>query len=117
MKKGEDFTKLYEEMIFKAVLITSLDEGLANELKKKREFGLDKYKEKSFQLSKENAVTVDIKKHAKEEVVDLLNYLLHMAVIRRLNNKSILSPDLDDAIVFAKRLYYLIDDINLEDSH
>lgn len=115
MKKDEDFTKLYEEMIFKAVLITSLDEGLARELKSKREFGLDKYKEKSFQLSKENAVGVNIKKHAKEEVIDLLNYLLHMAVVRRLNNKAILSPNLDEAISLAKRLYYLIDDIKLDD--
>ena len=115
MKEKDDFTKQYEETMFKVALILSIDEGLANELKNKRKFGLDKYKEESFQLSKENALNVDIKRHAKEEIVDLLNYLMHMTVVRNLNKKSLLSGDLDKAIVMAKNLYYLIDDISLEE--
>mgnify|MGYP001329491135 CR=1 FL=1 len=117
MEKDRDFIEQYEETMFKIALILSIDEGLAKELKNKREFGLEKYKDKSFQISKENAINVNIKKHAKEEVVDLLNYLLHMAVVRNLNKKSLLSGDLDKAIVMAKNLYYLIDDIKLEDSN
>lgn len=109
------YLKEYEEKIFKIGLILSIDEGLFNTLKDKREFGIEKYKDESYQISKENSLNVNIKKHAKEEVVDLLNYLLHMAVVRSLNNKSFLNGDLDEAIVMAKRLYYLIDDVKLED--
>lgn len=115
MKKDEDFTKLYEETIFKTMLILSFDEGLAKKLKEKRDFGLEKYRDISFQISKENAVNVNIKQHAKEEVIDLLNYLLHMSVVRKLNGRPLLTRDLDDAIVWAKKLYYLIDDISLDD--
>lgn len=114
MEIDKKFLKQYEDLIHKASLVLSIDEGLYNKLKEKREFGIGKYKEESFQISKENAINVDIKKHAKEEVIDLLNYLLHMAVVRHLNKESLLSRDLDDAIVMAKRIYSIIDDIRLE---
>ncbi len=53
------------------------DDKLLVELIRKREFGLEKYKDISFQSNFENAMKVDTVKHAEEEIVDLFNYLIH----------------------------------------
>ena len=51
--------------------------NLKNILKDKRNFGLEKYKEYSFQASFENCMKSPTVLHAQEEVIDLINYLLH----------------------------------------
>lgn len=53
------------------------DSTLVSTLKDKRDFGRKKYGEASFQLSKENSISVDSKTHALDEIVDLINYLCH----------------------------------------
>lgn len=111
----KNFYKWYEDTIFKISLASGIRENLGKELEAKREFGVTKYGKDSYQISEENTLNVDIKKHAKEELVDLTNYLLHMAIIRKMNKKSALSADLDDMIKCCQDMFNKIDDVSLED--
>lgn len=111
----KNFYKWYEDTIFKITLAAGIKEDLGKELVKKREFGVNKYGKDSYQISEENSINVDIKKHAKEEIIDLINYLLHMAIVRKINNKSALNADLDDMIKCCQDMYNKIDEISLED--
>lgn len=51
--------------------------SLATDLAVKREFGVKKYGEKSFQGNKQNAMEVDMIAHASDELIDYINYTLH----------------------------------------
>lgn len=55
----------------------------------KRDFGLKKYGEISFQSSYENAMGTDTVQHAKEEVIDLINYLIHETYKNSVNKDPI----------------------------
>lgn len=66
-------------------------------LKDKRDFGLEKYKELSYQNSLENSMSVDTVQHAFEEIVDLLNYLLHNLYISNLKGKD---TDINELLIF-----------------
>jgi hypothetical protein len=46
-------------------------------LREKREFGLKKYGEKSFQSNLENTLATPTLEHLKEEIVDAYNYTFH----------------------------------------
>lgn len=76
-KKKLKFNTVYENAMDKLVESNNVDKALALKLKEKREFGFKKYGELSFQGSFENCMTAPTIEHAKEEVIDLLNYLLH----------------------------------------
>lgn len=110
-----NYLKWYEENIKKISFATGIKEGLFKELEDKRLFGARKYGKESYQISESNSRNVDIKKHAKEEIVDLINYLLHMAVVRKLNEKSALTADLNEMIKYCQSVYELIDEVELED--
>lgn len=113
MLNCKNYPDWYEDTIIKVELATGVKKELADILSEKRAFGIEKYKDASYQISEENSLSVDIKKHAKEEVVDLLNYLLHMAIMRKLSNASILTPKLDDMIKTCQDLYEEIDKVDL----
>jgi len=51
--------------------------SLATDLRLKRDFGVQKYGEKSFQANETNAAEVDVINHALEEMIDYINYTLH----------------------------------------
>lgn len=76
---GEEFSynKLYEKSVTNIEDEFSLDSEIKEKLLEKRKFGIEKYKEYSFQASLENSMKVPTLLHAEEEMVDLLNYLLH----------------------------------------
>jgi len=76
---GEDFSynKLYEKSVTNIEDSFSLNDEIKEKLFEKRKFGIEKYKEYSFQASLENSMKVPTLLHAEEEMVDLLNYLLH----------------------------------------
>ena len=72
-----EFSILYEKALNNIGKNLYLNENLLQELSKKRKFGLEKYKEYSFQSSLKNCLTSPTLDHALEEIIDLLNYLLH----------------------------------------
>lgn len=115
MASRKNYPKWYEETITKIEMATGVRKPLADMLSDKREFGLKKYEDDSYQVSEENSLAVNIKKHAKDEVIDLLNYLLHMAIVRKLNGINILTPSLDNMIKTCQDLYEEIDKVNLKD--
>ena len=76
-KKNITFAEVYEEAITNKQKLFSIGVDLAKQLHDKREFGLKKYGEHSFQANFENCMTSPTIEHASEELIDCLNYLLH----------------------------------------
>lgn len=91
----------------------NVDLGLMKELEKKLEFGREKYKEISFQNSKKASLDVDIKQHAKEEIIDLMNYLNHMIVVRDLNGLPAITDELKELIIQCEKTISKIEETKL----
>jgi len=86
-------------------------ESLKKDLKDKREFGLKKYGDISFQSSISNALSVDTKQHALEELIDYINYIGHEIFKASVNNDVKKELRAFDLIKQAAKLY--IDTSNL----
>jgi hypothetical protein len=76
-KEAFSFSEMYETAIQKKEYIYDINPELAKKLQDKRNFGLKKYGEYSFQGNLENCMTAPTLLHAQEEMVDCINYLLH----------------------------------------
>ena len=72
-----EFPREYELFIHNAFSDLQGNAKLEKALQDKREFGLKKYGEISLQSSLENAMNVDTLQHAREELIDYMNYTLH----------------------------------------
>jgi hypothetical protein len=107
------FPEWYNECIEEYERKSGVSESLLEELRKKRDFGLEKYGDQSFQSSFENTINVSIKEHAREEVIDLLNYLFHMKIIKRINGKTKKDSALDVSISQALEILDLLQEIKL----
>jgi hypothetical protein len=75
LKVKINYSDIYEKCIYDIQNNVIRADDLLSELKSKREFGLNKYKEKSFQFSLENTIASPTLKHAGEEIVDAINYI------------------------------------------
>lgn len=84
--KKKTFNEAYEELIEQYSKDWDISPELQAKLKAKRDFGLEKYGEYSFQGSFENAITVPIYEHLDEELIDALNYCLHARFVAGLKN-------------------------------
>ena len=74
-----DFPAMYEVAIGRILDATGPVPGnLYEKLKAKRDFGLKKYGEHSFQGNFKNAMTSPVFDHLEEEILDSINYLLHI---------------------------------------
>ena len=76
----QDYNTFYEKQIddvLNNVLEPMNIEMLKQLLHEKRKFGLKKYGELSFQSSFLNSMNSPTLEHAKEELVDCINYLAH----------------------------------------
>lgn len=82
------FKDIYEATLKKILFTLPFDNKLVEKLKEKRDYGLEKYKENSFQGSFENAMKSPVYKHAVEECIDLINYLLHIIFINNVQLKN-----------------------------
>jgi hypothetical protein len=71
------FPEIYATAMLRYERLCSIPETIVKELEAKREFGLKKYKEISFQSNFDNAMSAPALLHLKEEIVDALNYTLH----------------------------------------
>lgn len=81
MNKDFNFPKFYDNLIEIRCQKFNIPIELSTKLKEKRDFGLEKYKEYSFQANFENSMTTPSLEHSEEEAIDLLNYILHFDYI------------------------------------
>jgi len=109
-----EFSNWYEKEADDIEKTCNIDSNLRKTLSDKRAFGLNKYKEVSFQISEENSLNVDIKKHAEEELEDFINYMTHMAVVRKLNGCYNMSSEIYNMITEAESLYRRIRKVELK---
>lgn len=77
-KKNVDFPSAYDTAIRNLEQKFNIEGPLAEKLKAKRDFGFKKYGELSFQGSFENAMATPSTEDLLEELVDAINYLLHI---------------------------------------
>jgi len=75
--KTTTFPEQYEKAMDKINKEFRIPPGIAEHLKKKRLFGLDKYKERAFQSSYENAMSSPVAAHLGDELIDAINYAMH----------------------------------------
>lgn len=75
--KKFDFFEFYSQRMDELEKVNDIPEELSKQLQSKRIFGVEKYKEYSFQSNFENAVTSPSEDHLREELIDAINYALH----------------------------------------
>lgn len=102
--KKKTFNEAYEELIKEYSDEWGFSEELQAKLKAKRDFGVEKYGEYSFQNSFENAITVPIYDHLNEELIDALNYCLHARFVAGLKNPKAL-PSIEET---ARAIQHLL---------
>lgn len=71
------FPSVYDDVMEQVGSHFGLPKELREILDKKRKFGLEKYGERAFQSSFENAVASPVAAHLGDEIVDAFNYALH----------------------------------------
>lgn len=82
------FSEHYEDLMTKYSNDLQIPEDLQRALKAKRDLGLEKYKEYSFQSSFENSITTPILQHLEEELIDALNYCLQARFVFGITDPS-----------------------------
>lgn len=75
--KSFDFFDFYSQRMKELEEAHNIPEELSKELENKRNFGVNKYGDYSFQSNFENAVTSPSEDHLREELIDAINYSLH----------------------------------------
>lgn len=106
-----DYSNIYENTISTLASNFVSDKEIEEKLASKRKYGREKYKEFSFQNSFENSINVPIIDHAEEEIIDLLNYLLHMYYVNLITyNKSKLNS-ITSLICRTKLMYKKLQEI------
>ena len=75
--KRLDFQELYKNNMEEIADLFDLGDSIKEILQKKRDFGLGKYGENSFQSTFENAMATPIAAHLGDEIIDALNYSMH----------------------------------------
>lgn len=78
MKGNFDFPSFYFKAVEQRFIKYNIPQDVREKLLEKLNFGLEKYEEYSFQSNFKNSITSPAIEHAEEEVIDLLNYLLHI---------------------------------------
>lgn len=71
------FPAIYEMAMSRLAQEHEFPLALQSKLKSKRDFGLEKYGERAFQASIENAIASPVAAHLGDELVDAFNYALH----------------------------------------
>ena len=105
----------YEKMMFEKSNSFYLGEEIVEKLSKKRKFGIEKYGDKSFQNSFDASITSPAKEHAFEELIDELNYLLHLHFVALTNgtDKSLNDVDrIEQAIDNVKNVFNILEELD-----
>jgi len=82
--RSKSFPDVYEQAVRTIADRAGVDLPLMQELAAKRAFGLKKYGKKSFQSTFENAIAAPVVKHLEDELVDALNYAIHLTFVQTL---------------------------------
>lgn len=97
------FPLVYENAMTKLAGVYDLPFSLQEQLTAKRAFGLDKYGERAFQSTFENAMASPVGAHLGDEIVDAFNYALHGHYIAGINMNSQLQS------AYEKTIHALLD--------
>jgi hypothetical protein len=110
--KTVDFPVLYEAAISNFEDIFDVPDELKARLHAKRDFGLQKYKELSFQSTFLTAMTTPSLEDLEEELVDALNYSLNI------HFQNIFKPadeaSCDEILADILDIYHRVHSLNLE---
>lgn len=85
----KSFPVVYEEAMETLASQFELESGLREMLRKKRAFGLEKYGERAFQSTFENAISSPVAAHLGDELIDAFNYALHGYYIANMQLRSV----------------------------
>lgn len=105
-KREFNFRNIYQNAVSNLENSYFLSDELKEKLKEKRDFGLEKYGDFSFQSNFENCMTAPSFDYALEEIIDLLNYLLHAQYQNMVNGEE--KQILKDKIREVNDLYLCI---------
>jgi len=104
--KAVDYNKIYETARNIRIGHLALPFELKKLMDEKMEVGKSKYGELSFQNSFANSMQVNIEEHIKDEMADMLNYLLHWHICFSFHNNKDGKIDIVElAIENVKELY------------
>lgn len=111
------FADVYDEVMTKIAKEFQLPVALQEQLSAKRAFGLEKYGERAFQSTIENAIASPVAAHLGDEIVDAFNYALHgfyisnmlMVHERRKAYENVLNS-LVDVIVGLHKLHEVLEE-------
>jgi hypothetical protein len=111
-KNKKKFPDLYEEVIDAIIIGCSVnkekeEKKLLEDLKAKRKFGLEKYKENSFQFSFENSLECPTEQHLMEELLDSMNYISNIIYQRNLMNKNNVEM-YKNMLIEIKKIYFFV---------
>jgi hypothetical protein len=117
--KDFDYISLYEKSIFSIIFHYDANEKILELTKEKREFGIEKYKEDSFQASFEKSITSPVLLHLRDELIDAINYCAHAILISEwdedlLKIKGSLEAKLVRLIIMAEDITSYIEESNEE---
>ena len=110
------FEERYEELINRVFDHARFPNYLNTLLYQKRQEGLKKYGEQSFQKSLENCIKSPVLAvHAKEELLDFLNYIGHAIIQESLRNKPLINLHvLFELLQRGRELYEKLENYNNE---
>ena len=108
------YSDWYEKMMQKKGEGFNLEDNILEKLSAKRKFGIKKYGDKSFQNSFDSSMTSPAKEHAKEELIDELNYLLHLHFVSLTTGSDGSLSDVDElehAVESIKEVFNILESL------
>jgi len=105
--KDFDYPTFYESSITNLLKKYTSNDHILKELKFKRDLGLKKYGENSFQGSLAKSLASLSEKHFLEEIYDAINYCAHILFVRRI--KSIDLDPYDDLMLDLLDIIAILD--------
>lgn len=111
-KQLQKFPELYEIVIRKLEIEKGIPFDLREKLHAKRKFGVEKYGDKSFQGSLENALATPSYEDLKEEVIDAINYTLNICFQNIFRTEH--DPDALKILESLLSVYELADNARIE---
>lgn len=107
------FPDLYEKVIHDILSVDTMTPEIQETLQSKRNRGLQKYGEYSFQASFDNAMKSPTLEHASEELLDAINYIAHEIFKNKVIMNTTISKDLSLLLEsFIKEYKMIINMVN-----
>lgn len=104
-----DYPTFYDEQMKDICTDLDISEEIQTVLAQKREFGLNKYKERSFQGSFDSSMRAQGLYHLEEELVDSFNYAIHSIYQFRVMGKQHQISLMTDVVSHLKEAMNLLE--------